>query len=451
MATVILVGHGSSCDSGAGAPVRAHAARLRAEGAFRRVQPAFWKEAPHVGDVLAATTDEDVAIVPMFMSDGYFASQVLPRALGLHGPVTRRGAQRIHYTAPVGTHPRVPRLVERRALGAGAGPTSAVVIVGHGTERHALSDDSTWAAVRVLRNSGRFGVVAGAFLEEEPRIARTLEQLEAQDIVVVPFFLAEGDHTLTDIPAAALPAGWGLVKPGAALASTGGVVAGRRWAMVVDLRKECPDGCRDCIGACNTTHNVPAFKDEAEPKRHEIKWIWTEPYERTFPGAENQYMSEHMKDMPFLVLCNHCENPPCVRVCPTKATFKLTNGITMQDMHRCIGCRFCMAACPYGSRSFNWVDPRAAKAIKPELENKEYPTRTKGVVEKCTFCSERLQAGKIPACVEAAPKGAMFFGDIEDPNSEVRKIVTSQLTVRRKPELGTGPAVYYLIGGSEHA
>ena len=207
MATVILVGHGSSCDSGAGAPVRAHAARLRAEGAFRRVQPAFWKEAPHVGDVLAATTDEDVAIVPMFMSDGYFASQVLPRALGLHGPVTRRGAQRIHYTAPVGTHPRVPRLVERRALEVGAGPTSAVVIVGHGTERHALSDDSTWAAVRVLRNSGRFGVVAGAFLEEEPRIARTLEQLEAQHIVVVPFFLAEGDHTLTDIPAAAMPAG----------------------------------------------------------------------------------------------------------------------------------------------------------------------------------------------------------------------------------------------------
>ncbi|MGE5808041.1 MAG: sulfate reduction electron transfer complex DsrMKJOP subunit DsrO [Nitrospirota bacterium] len=231
-------------------------------------------------------------------------------------------------------------------------------------------------------------------------------------------------------------------------------LVGKRWAMVVDMSKfKTEEDIKKVTDACHHTHNVPDFRnpDGTVDKKFEIKWIWTEPYEHTFPGAENQYMNEHVKEMPFLVLCNHCENPPCVRVCPTKATFKLTNGITMQDMHRCIGCRFCMAACPYGSRSFNWIDPRAAKALKPEFENKEYPCRTKGVVEKCTFCSERLQAGKIPACVEAAPKGAMFFGDIEDPNSEVRKIVTSQLTVRRKPELGTGPAVYYLIGGSEHA
>ncbi|HET7318799.1 MAG TPA: 4Fe-4S dicluster domain-containing protein [Nitrospirota bacterium] len=231
-------------------------------------------------------------------------------------------------------------------------------------------------------------------------------------------------------------------------------LVGKRWAMVVDMSKfKTEEDIKKVTDACHHTHNVPDFRnpDGTVDKKFEIKWIWTEPYEHTFPAAENQYMSEHVKEMPFLVLCNHCENPPCVRVCPTKATFKLTNGITMQDMHRCIGCRFCMAACPYGSRSFNWIDPRAAKALKPEFENKEYPCRTKGVVEKCTFCSERLQAGKIPACVEAAPKGAMFFGDIEDPNSEVRKIVTSQLTVRRKPELGTGPAVYYLIGGSEHA
>ncbi len=230
-----------------------------------------------------------------------------------------------------------------------------------------------------------------------------------------------------------------------------GLVA-KRWAMVVDMSKfKTEEDMKKVIDACHHTHNVPDFRnpDGTPDRKFEIKWIWEEPYERTFPGADNKYMTEHLKDLPFLVLCNHCDNPPCVRVCPTKATFKLTNGITMQDMHRCIGCRFCMAACPYGSRSFNWVDPR--KGIKPEFENKEYPTRTKGVVEKCTFCTERLQAGKLPACVEAAPKGAMFFGDIEDQNSEVRKIVTSQLTVRRKPELGTGPAVYYIIGGSEHA
>ncbi len=226
----------------------------------------------------------------------------------------------------------------------------------------------------------------------------------------------------------------------------------KRWAMVVDMSKfKTDEDFKKVIDACHHTHNVPDFRnpDGTVDKKLEIKWIWQEPYERTFPGTDNRYMNEHIKDMPFLVLCNHCENPPCVRVCPTKATFKLTNGITMQDMHRCIGCRFCMAACPYGSRSFNWVDPRPA--IKPEFENKDYPTRTKGVVEKCTFCSERLQFGKMPACVEAAPKGGMFFGDIEDPNSEVRKIVTENLTIRRKPELGTSPVVYYLIGGSEHA
>jgi Fe-S-cluster-containing dehydrogenase component len=226
----------------------------------------------------------------------------------------------------------------------------------------------------------------------------------------------------------------------------------KRWAMVVDMSKfKTEEDIKKVVDACHHTHNVPDFRnlDGTPDTKLEIKWIWEEPYERAFPGAENTYMGEHLKDMPFVVLCNHCENPPCVRVCPTKATFKLTNGVTMQDMHRCIGCRFCMAACPYGSRSFNWIDPR--KALKPEFENKEYPTRTKGVVEKCTFCTERLQAGKIPACVEAAPKGALLFGDIEDQNSEVRKIVATQLTIRRRPELGTGPAVYYIIGGSEHA
>jgi molybdopterin-containing oxidoreductase family iron-sulfur binding subunit len=140
-----------------------------------------------------------------------------------------------------------------------------------------------------------------------------------------------------------------------------------------------------------------------------------------------------------------------VQVCPTKATFKMQDGITMQDMHRCIGCRFCMAGCPYGARSFNWVEPRTAPNLKVELPNRDYPTRSKGVVEKCTFCTERLQTGKLPACVEAAPKGGLLFGDMEDPNSEVRKIVSNTYTIRRKPDLGTGPAVYYLIGGGDHA
>ena len=228
----------------------------------------------------------------------------------------------------------------------------------------------------------------------------------------------------------------------------------KRWAMVVDMSKfKTDEDFTKVITACHKTHNVPDFRkpDGTADKKFEVKWIWKAPYERTFPGQENKYMSEHIKEMPFVVLCNHCDNPACVRVCPTKATYKLPDGITMQDMHRCIGCRFCMAACPFGARSFNWVDPRTAPNFKAGPPSPDYPTRTKGVVEKCTFCSERLSQGKIPACVEAAPKDALLFGDLEDEKSEIRKIVTSKLTIRRKPELGTGPAVYYVIGGGDHA
>ncbi len=234
-------------------------------------------------------------------------------------------------------------------------------------------------------------------------------------------------------------------------------LSAKRWAMVVDMSKfKTEDDFAKVIHACHSTHNVPDFRkpDGAPDRKFEIKWIWKETFARSFPGQENKYMSEHIKDMPFLLLCNHCDNPSCVRVCPTKATYKLKDGITMQDMHRCIGCRFCMAGCPYGARSFNWIDPQKAANLDPQKGgklNREYPMRTKGVVEKCTFCTERLQIGKMPACVEAAPKGGLIFGDLENPDSEIRKIVTAKLTIRRKPELGTGPAIYYLIGGGDHA
>jgi molybdopterin-containing oxidoreductase family iron-sulfur binding subunit len=225
----------------------------------------------------------------------------------------------------------------------------------------------------------------------------------------------------------------------------------QHWAMVVDMSKfKTEEDFQKTISACHTTHNVPDFRnpDGSVDIKDEIKWIWKDTYEHGFPEEDNPYMEEKLKEMPFLLLCNHCEKPACVRVCPTKATFKRPqDGIVMMDMHRCIGCRFCMAACPYGARSFNWRDPRPF--IKSE--NKEYPTRTKGVVEKCTFCTERLAFGKMPACVEAAPQGGMIFGDLADKNSEVRKIVETRYTIRRKPTLGTGPSVYYLIGGNEHA
>jgi Fe-S-cluster-containing dehydrogenase component len=131
-----------------------------------------------------------------------------------------------------------------------------------------------------------------------------------------------------------------------------------------------------------------------------------------------------------------------VRVCPTQATWKREkDGIVMMDWHRCIGCRYCMAACPYGSRSFNWRDPR------PDIAepNTGYPTRTKGVVEKCTFCDARLAKGKLPACVEACPQKAMTFGDLDDAGSNVRQLLKEQYAIRRKPELGTEPEIFYIV------
>lgn len=217
----------------------------------------------------------------------------------------------------------------------------------------------------------------------------------------------------------------------------------KRWAMVIDL-KSCWEkgkpGCKDCVLACHTTHNVP---DIGNPNQ-EIKWIWNEPYGDVFANAANPFLPDTLPEKPVLVLCNHCGTAPCVRVCPTKATFKRADGITMIDYHRCIGCRFCMAACPYGARSFNFWEPR--EYIKTELDPK-YPTREAGVVEKCNFCEERLAMGMKPACVEACDKGAkaLTFGDLDDPNSEVRKLLSQRYSIRRKPELGTEPGVFYLM------
>jgi Fe-S-cluster-containing dehydrogenase component len=211
-----------------------------------------------------------------------------------------------------------------------------------------------------------------------------------------------------------------------------------RLAMVLDLRKCLSQkGCTKCIDVCNNEHNIPQFNNPKD----EIKWIWKEPYQNTFVDQENFYMTDKYEGQMVPVFCNNCDNPPCVNVCPTQATWKREDGIVMMDWHRCIGCRYCMAACPYGSRSFNWRDPRPAiKEINPE-----FPTRTKGVVEKCMLCEERLAKGLQPACVEACTEKALIFGDLSDPESEVRKLLKENFSIRRKPGLGTGPEIYYLV------
>ena len=212
----------------------------------------------------------------------------------------------------------------------------------------------------------------------------------------------------------------------------------RRLAMAIDVRR-CLDahGCRACIDACHLAHNVPAIPE----RRHEVKWIWKEPFERTFAVEDADTLTTALRGRDVLVFCNHCDNPPCVRVCPTQATWKRDDGVVTIDQHRCIGCRYCVAACPYGSRSFNWVDPRP---FVPHATG-EYPTRSRGVVEKCNLCEERLADGRLPACVEACPDHALLFGDVSDPASNIRKVLAERYAIRRKPELGTRPQVYYLI------
>ncbi|MFO7892705.1 MAG: 4Fe-4S dicluster domain-containing protein [Longimicrobiales bacterium] len=264
---------------------------------------------------------------------------------------------------------------------------------------------------------------------------------------------------LKEAGAAALGVGWALpVLSGCETAeavqahdATGPAAsqAEHQLAMVVDVEKCSRDPVRRAVvEACHRTHNVPRISDPDD----EIKWIWDAEYRHVFPDQVHDRMPPEVQEAPVLVLCNHCESPPCVRVCPTQATWKReSDGIVMMDMHRCIGCRYCMAACPYGSRSFNWRDPRPFIDTDADGELlSDYPTRTRGVVEKCNFCADRLRDGLEPACVEAAAQveggeGALVFGDLSDPDSEVSHVLRERATLVRRPGLGTGPKVYYIV------
>ncbi len=238
----------------------------------------------------------------------------------------------------------------------------------------------------------------------------------------------------------AVAAGGGSHGPQTEIRQGSKALEAKHWAMVINTRKlQHVEDLEPLIEACHKAHNVPHF----ENKNHEIKWIWETHFHNAFIDQTNNYMAEEVEHRPFAVLCNHCEHPPCVRACPTKATFKREgDGIVLMDFHRCIGCRFCMAACPYGSRSFNFRDPR--HGLKDREINLKFPTRMMGVVEKCNFCAERLAEGKMPACVEAS-NGAITFGDLKDPHSPVREVLHENFTIRRNTALGTEPCVYYIV------
>jgi len=242
--------------------------------------------------------------------------------------------------------------------------------------------------------------------------------------------------------------------------------AGPRWAMAIDLGACASEGadCDRCFRACHAAHNVPDF--EANPRldrdalygnspRHAVRWIWRTGYDNAFHGQTHAYVASAAIRTGVPVLCNHCESPPCVRACPTQATWRRSDGIVMMDMHRCIGCRYCIAACPYGARSFNLRDPRIAFREDPRdprspmtLPSPSYPTRTRGVVEKCSFCAELPEGdreSRRPYCARACPRGAILFGDIHAPGSELRRALGERFTVQRAPSLGTNPHVFYIV------
>jgi molybdopterin-containing oxidoreductase family iron-sulfur binding subunit len=219
-----------------------------------------------------------------------------------------------------------------------------------------------------------------------------------------------------------------------------GLTAGR-WALVIDVEKFKTDGDIEAIAAaCHKAHNVPKIPDPTQA----VKWIWGEDFESAFTETERRLSSvKEAASLKLPMLCNHCETPACATVCPTQATFKREDGIVEMDYHRCIGCRFCMAACPYDARSFNFVDPR------PYIEEvaPEFPTRTDGVVEKCNLCVERLTQGLQPLCVEAS-NGSMLLLDLDEPSSERDRLFGEGEIVSRQ-ELGVNPSVRYRFKGGK--
>jgi Fe-S-cluster-containing dehydrogenase component len=203
-----------------------------------------------------------------------------------------------------------------------------------------------------------------------------------------------------------------------------------RWGMVIDQDK-CV-GCGHCTMACRAANDVSP----------DISW--------------NRIIEDEQTETYLSIPCMHCEDAPCVHVCPVKATYHRPDGIVMMDYDRCIGCRYCEMACPTGSRSFNWEAFTEANPAVPQWGQPEIPRRPRGVVEKCSFCYQRIDRGlalgltpgvdlaATPACVVACPTGARLFGDLNDPDSAVSRALAENPSYRLREDLGTEPRVHYL-------
>ena len=225
---------------------------------------------------------------------------------------------------------------------------------------------------------------------------------------------------------------------------TTGPMKGVELAYALDLSR-CV-GCRRCVYACVEENN-----QSRDPQVHWIRVLEMDN-ERgiDFEHADAYYDAEQVPepDKFYLpVACQQCRNPACVKTCPTGATWQEPDGITVIDYDWCIGCRCCVSACPYGARHFNWSEPELpAEELNPKTHILGNRPRTKGVVEKCTFCIHRTREGRYPACVEACPVGARKFGDLHDPDGEIRHIFENKRVFVLKAELNTRPRFYYFYG-----
>ena len=225
--------------------------------------------------------------------------------------------------------------------------------------------------------------------------------------------------------------------------------------MVIDIDK-CT-GCQACVVACKAENNVPAVSPDESRRGRSISWM------QVLHEVEGEYPDVRLRFIPRP--CMQCGNPPCTKVCPVGATYLDRDGLVAQIYARCIGCRFCMAACPYTVKYFNWRSYRPPK-LQLRMTNPDVSVRTMGVVEKCTFCHHRLQRARdvarregrplapgdyVPACAQTCPTGAISFGDLSDRTSEVAKLAKSPRAFRMLEELGTKPKVIYLTERERHA
>lgn len=224
------------------------------------------------------------------------------------------------------------------------------------------------------------------------------------------------------------------------------------WGMAVDLDR-CT-GCGACVIACQAENNVPTVGEDEINKGRAMHWIRIERY------YEGEFPNPQVKFRP--VLCQQCDNAPCEPVCPTYASYHTAEGLNGQVYNRCIGTRYCGNACPYSVRTFNFFNPRWDKPLDLQL-NPDVSVRQVGVMEKCTFCVQRIKAAEIhaeaegrtlrdgepaPACVASCPPRALVFGDLNDPHSEVSRLARSPRGGKLLEELGTKPKITYLPRGS---